>query len=109
MMIAPYYSVNPTGRTGFPPPFVQRVRRLEFPHFFWERLPVPGDEEGSMLRIDHLQPIGHSASACEKTKWRLTKDALDLISDHVDWFMAGRIPAESLLASLRQDYLDLDA
>jgi hypothetical protein len=107
--IAPYYGATQSGgRSGYPPEFVQRVRRIEYPQYVWDRLPIAWDETDSLLRLDHMQPIGQSASTCEKTKWRLSDEALEIMSAWVTWLMEGSPPATSLLASLREDFVALD-
>ncbi len=40
LLVAPYYGGSQDGtRAGFPPAFLDRIRRCEFPQFIWERVP----------------------------------------------------------------------
>lgn len=63
-IIAPYYGgdENTGTRAGFSEAFLERVRRLEYLRFFWDKLPITGSE-GSVLRIDHIQPLGSNYKA----------------------------------------------
>lgn len=101
---APYYGVDEgTGaRAGFPPEFVSRVRHCEYNQFFWDHLPTGGANE-SLLRIEHLQPIGGHYMSLEAQPWRLTDDALAIMDEWLAWHLTGNVPEGGAL----QTVLDL--
>ena len=53
---------------------VERTRHREYPQFFWDQLPISGVEE-SILRLDHLQPIGNHHNAYQLSEYKLNNDA----------------------------------
>lgn len=95
---APYYGVDEgTGtRAGYPPEFVTRVRHCEYNHFFWDMLPIGGVNE-SLLRVEHLQPVGFHHMSLEAQPWRLTDDALVIMDDWLAWHLTGDIPEDGTL------------
>lgn len=102
ILAAPYYGVDQNGRrAGYRPEFVERVRHCEYPQFVWDKLPVAGPDE-SILRLDHLQPLGAHVKACNLTKYRLNEEALQLIDDLLKWMIWGGVEEESLLVLYRQ-------
>ena len=55
----------------------------------------------SILRLDHLQPVGRHANACEATPYCLSNDGLDVLNEWLDWLTTGLIPAEGVLTLIR--------
>jgi hypothetical protein len=56
-LVAPYYGTERTeGRAGWYPPFLSRIRQCEYPQFMLDTL--PGFKTESVLRFDHIQPVG---------------------------------------------------
>lgn len=102
ILIAPYY-----GCAGHPPEFLDRVRRAEYPQFMWEQLPLGSDPEGSLLRMDQIQPVGRSIASCEETDWCLSSEALELLDQWVSWLLVGAPPAGSVLEETREFMLEL--
>lgn len=75
ILVAPYYGTEQDGtRAGWPPALVQRIRWGEYPQYICDRLPLPGSDE-SILRLDHIQPLGSDPTVCDLTDYRLTVDA----------------------------------
>lgn len=107
-IIAPYYGADEStgSRAGFSSAFLDRVRRLEYSRFFWDKLPILGVDE-SILRIDHMQPLGTNYKAWENTSFRLSDDALSFMEEIVQWHMTGEFieTEESLLPSMRRDMM----
>ena len=93
-------------RSGFNAEFVQRVRRCEYPNFLWDKLPVRGAEE-SILRLDHIQPVGRHHETIEVSPYRLGQDALMILDDWLEWLVLGSFSEENLLRGLREDLLEL--
>lgn len=95
---APYYGVDEgTGtRAGYPPEFVKRVRHCEYNQFFWDKLPIGGSNE-SLLRVEHLQPVGFHYMSLEAQPWRLTDDTLAIMDDWLIWHLTGYLPSDGSL------------
>src|SRR5207245_1659934 len=54
----PFYGADAGGtRSGWHPPFVERIRRAEYPQYVWDKLPITGATE-SILRLDHVFALG---------------------------------------------------
>ncbi len=59
---------------------VERTRHREYPQFFWDQLPISGVEE-SILRLDHLQPMGTHHDAYQMSEYKLSDDALEVVDE----------------------------
>jgi hypothetical protein len=102
-LVAPYYGVNQSGkRGGYHAAFVERVRRCEYPQFMWDVLPFAGGEE-SILRLDHIQPIGTHYKAYKPSGYGLCSDAIIVLDELLGWLLRGGVPADSLIAMYRQE------
>ncbi len=102
VLVAPYYGADRSGkRGGWKPEFVQRIRRAEYPQYAWDSLPIPGASE-SILRLDHIQPVGEAAQALELTPHRLTPDAAEVMEEWLAWFRSGELAEGGVLAYFRQ-------
>lgn len=107
MLVAPYYGAGRHGyRAGYRPEFVERVRHCEYPQFVWDHLPFPGGEE-SILRLDHLQPVGTHYAAYKLSGFKLSEAAMEVIDEILSWLVWGGVPADSLVAMYRQEIEDL--
>lgn len=103
VLVAPYYGVERSGkRGGWRPEFVQRIRRATYPQYAWERLPIAGGAE-SILRFDHIQPLGENAQAMEVTPYRLTSDAAEIVEEWLSWFRIGELNEDGVLAYFRAE------
>jgi hypothetical protein len=103
MLVAPYYGVTRNlQRAGYRPEFVERVRHCEYPQYVWDNLPFAGGEE-SILRLDHLQPIGAHYAACKPSGYRLSETAMGVIRELLQWLIWGGVPEDSLVALYRQE------
>lgn len=103
-LVVPYYGVDQAGgrRSGYNPAFVERVRHGSYPQFFWDRLPISGPEE-SMLRLDHLQPIGTHHNSYEFSGFALDGEAMDVIDEFLRWLIWGGVAKDSLFAQYREE------
>jgi hypothetical protein len=106
LLVAPYYGRDEgTGkRAGYTGAFVERVQHCEYPQFFWDKLPVPGSDE-SILRFDHIQPIGHHYKTYALLEYRLGEDALSLFDEWLNWFIYGTVDEENGTLSTVFEYL----
>lgn len=103
VLAAPYYGVDQNGkRAGYKPEFVERVRHCEYPQFVWDCLPITGPNE-SILRLDHLQPIGTHHNSYELSEFRLSDDALEIVDELIRWLIWGGVLEDSLIALYREE------
>ncbi len=108
ILVAPYYGVESThSRGGWPKKLVKRIRRCEYPQYFWDILPVSNSSKESVLRLDQLQPIGHHHDSLEWTKFRLNEEAMELLKDQITWFLWGKLPEDSVFLERREALLAL--
>lgn len=97
LLVAPYYGVDRDGsRAGYNPEFLERVRHVRYPQFFWDKLPIGGPKE-SLLRLDHLQPIGSHYKSFQKTGYKLCNEAIEILDDVFNLYLFDRISEESEL------------
>jgi hypothetical protein len=100
MLVAPYYGAGRNNhRAGYRPEFVERVRHCEYPQFVWDHLPFAGGEE-SILRLDHLQPIGARYAAYKLSGFRLKDTAVEVIDELLSWLVWGGVTPDSLVANV---------
>ena len=102
-LIVPYYSANGTAaRAGWSPELVARIRRCEYPQYFWENLPLPGSSEGSILRFDHALSIGHDPANVVRTGYRLNPDALSVMDEWFAWYLTGALTEAGKIRTARE-------
>jgi len=99
ILVAPFYSVGQKGkRSGYKPQFVEKVRHCEYPQFFWDKLPInSAEDDGSILRLDHLQPIGNHYKSHKICNHMLSPDAMMLLDHMLEWLIFGSLPEISIL------------
>jgi len=99
IIAAPFYGKDEgTGsRSGYTDAFVQRVKACEFPQFFWDKLPCKTGTEESILRFDHMQPVGFHHQNYKIEEYCLSENALELMDEWIGWYMHGRYMAGGLL------------
>lgn len=88
-LVAPYFSVEQQGRSGYAPQFVERIRHAAYSRYFWDVLPGREGHE-SILRFDQVQPVGFHHQAYGHFGYRLSREALCLIDEWMDWIIYGR-------------------
>jgi hypothetical protein len=102
LLVAPFYGGDKDGmRAGWNPEFVTRIRHAEYPQYVWDKLPLPGAEE-SILRLDHVFPVGEDPAGYELKEYRLGEDALALLDEWILWLFTGSLPEQSILADIRR-------
>ena len=106
VFVAPFYGAERGGgRAGFPEEFVSRVRRCDYPQYLWDRLPIGSPPQGSMLRLDHIQPLGRNPNAYESTGHCLSDHALLVLDEWLNWLFEGDLPREAVLHDVRKGLL----
>jgi len=107
LLVAPYYGVEGgEKRAGWKPPLVDRIRRCEFPQYMWDKLPVDG-AEFSILRLDHLQPVGRHHDSYEVTPFCLSQHALGIVDEWLQWMLTGGLDPRGVLMDVREGLLKL--
>ena len=102
ILIAPFYGVGQDGqRAGYNPRFIERVRHFGYPQFLWDKLPP--DNRESLLRLDHLQPIGTGRGSYKLIGYRLGRDALEIVDGLFQWLIWNRLPEDSLIAMFQKE------
>lgn len=102
------YGVDQDGtRAGYNPPLVERIRHAEYGQFFWDKLPTTDGPKESILRFDHLQPIGTNCNSYELTGYRLSDKAMGLIDDWLTWLIWGGVPVDSEIILYRELIADV--
>ncbi|MDP2851832.1 MAG: hypothetical protein Q8O23_00330, partial [Gallionella sp.] len=97
VLVAPYYGVDKDSRrAGYQPDFVERVRHCEYPQFVWDRLPIGGGPDESILRLDHLQPIGALNNSYKLSEFKLSDAALEIIRSGIGRDVMHQLRAEGL-------------
>ena len=108
LLVAPYYGVEADGsRGGWNPEFVARIQRAEYSQYIWDILPIAGSDEGSILRLDHVFPVGADSANWELFNYRLRADALTYLDEWLSWHTTGTLPADGLLAYTRTELAKL--
>jgi hypothetical protein len=104
LLVAPYYGVKEgEGRAGFKPEFVERVRQCEYSRFMWDELPIGGSTTESIMRLDHIQPIGQHHDSIEITNYRLSNEAIAILDEWLDWLITGEFDQDSMLLYFKEN------
>jgi hypothetical protein len=106
IIVAPYYGADKDGRrAGYNQPLVERIRHAEYPQFMVDQLPIGGPKE-SILRLDHIQPIGLHYYAYEHSGYSLSDEAVEnILDDWLIWLFYGGLPPDSLLLDYQKDII----
>jgi hypothetical protein len=102
LLVAPYY-----GAEKWRPQLIERIRRCAYPQFMWDSLPFYKGERASVLRLDHVQPIGNHAESYDLTNYKLAPEALSLVEEHLTWLRTRELPEGALLPDIRESLLGL--
>jgi len=73
-----------------------------------DSLPLSGRAE-SILRFDHMQPIGKHGESYDLTEFALHDDALALVDEYLMWFLMGGFPADGIMNDFREGLGGLDS
>ncbi len=108
ILVAPYYGADEGDkRSGFSDEFVERVKRCEYPHYVWDILPLTNTVRESILRLDHIQPIGRHHDAYEWTDHCLSDEAMLIFDEWLHWLLEDELPEDSVLHGFREALLKL--
>lgn len=109
LLVAPFYGVEAKAekRLGWHEPLVNRIMTVEYPQYHWDVLPTGDEPKGSILRLDHLQPVGAHQRSYEPSGWRLSVRAIEVLAWQFDWLRAGTPePPSAALRELRDVLMD---
>lgn len=105
LLVIPSYGTMPDGkRGGWPPDFVRRIQLCEFPQYILDWLPISRSDEPSVLRLDHIQPVGLHHNSYELTPWVLSDPALEVLDDWLLWLQTGLVPADGVLHMAQEEF-----
>jgi hypothetical protein len=107
VLVAPSYGADEDGRSGYKPELVERIRRCEYPQFMWDLLPIKGQTQESIIRLDQLQPLGKTTTTIEFTNFCLSEEALSYVYEWLEWLMTGTLDEDSKFNEHRDCLLDL--
>ncbi|MFH0810425.1 MAG: hypothetical protein V2A77_08175 [Pseudomonadota bacterium] len=109
VLVVPFYGGDQDGsRAGFSPEFVERIKRIEYPQYIADTLPL-GNLAMSIMRLDHVLAVGCAPSNFELMPHRLSNDALELVLDWFRWLVEGSLPTGSLLEWARSELMKMNA
>lgn len=107
LLVAPYYGgETDSSRAGYHVEFLKCVRRCEFSQFISDILPLGGSKE-SVLRLDHIQPIGKHHDSIEWTEHCLSEDAMEVVDEWITWIITGLLPEDGIIDDVRKAFLKL--
>lgn len=105
LLVIPSYGATPDGtRGGWPSEFVRRIQLCEFPQYILDWLPISTSREPSVLRLDHIQPVGLHYNSYELTPWILSDAALEVLDDWLLWLQMGLVPREGILNMAQEEF-----
>ncbi len=103
ILAAPYYgATRDARRSGYRPELLEQIRHCKYPQFLWDCLPIPGPDE-SILRLDHLQPVGTHHNSYELSGHKLSEDALEVVDELLQWLIRGGVHKDSVIAMYREE------
>ena len=73
----------------------------------WDILPVGAAEQQSILRLDHLMPMGADSANWQVTPHVLSEEAKGFLDEWVSWLITGNLSDESALAYARTELAKL--
>ncbi len=77
-----------------------------YPQFVWDKLPIAGAEE-SIVRLEHIQPVGKHHDSIELTRYRLGEEAIDILDEWLGWLFLGDLDEDSVLYCFRSEIANL--
>jgi hypothetical protein len=70
---------------------------------------IPGAKCESVVRFDHMQPVGRHHDSYQPSEHRLSDDALLLVDEWLTWLKTGVLGEETVLADIRTGLMAEDA
>lgn len=103
LVVAPYYGADRDGsRGGYNDVLLQRIRHAKYPQFMLDSLPIGGPAQ-SVLRFDHIQPVGLHYKSFNHTGFRLSDAAMRyIVADWLYWYLWGDLPEDSIVKGFQE-------
>lgn len=60
------------------------------------------DTSASILRLDHICPIGRHYRAYQLTEYELCPEAIAVLDEWIEWFVTGTLGASGTLRDVRE-------
>ena len=73
----------------------------------WDLLSINGSAEESVMRLDHLQPVGRSEDSMELLDYCLSDDPLLLLDEWLEWLLKGFLETGTIFGELREEPINL--
>ena len=64
------------------------------------------EKKGSIIRLDHMQPVVRNTKSIELTKYCLSEKAMVFVIQWVDWLISGQMDKNSILCETRDFLMD---
>lgn len=109
MLVAPYYGSEQTNlRAGWHGALVERIQRCEYPQYMWEKWPINNPPRESILKFDHIQPLGKHYKSFEMTDYVLCDEALKILNDWFMWLTSNKMSSKGGLYTIRENLLAIN-
>lgn len=103
MSIIPIYGAPQNDhRAGFPPKAVQAIRRITWPQYIWDKLPIDSATTESIMMLSRVMPIGRHHNYYECLPWVLSDAAMALVDEWLAWLHTGEFVEGSELLLYRE-------
>jgi hypothetical protein len=90
VLVAPFYgAASDDKRAGWDKRFVGRIQCGEYCQYAWDVLPMTGKD--SIMRFDHVFPVGGDAANWDDTGFQLTDVAMSVIDEWFSWHLTGTL------------------
>ncbi|MGR3979432.1 hypothetical protein [Pseudoalteromonas sp. 1181_04] len=101
IIVAPYYGIaNSQKRAGYNPLFVERVRHVEYKQFLYDELPHSYGQP-SILRFDHIMPIGAHYKSYKHLGYKLGAEAEKIFTEYLQWNFFGGVHEDSIILAFK--------
>ena len=78
-----------------------------YPQYVWDQLPIGGSDDGSIMRLDQVFPVGADSSNWQLTSYRLSADAMTFIDEWFSWHVTGNLTSGGVLEIARSELAKL--
>lgn len=87
ILVFPFYGIYQDGqRAGYSEIFIERVLHLMCPQFYWDILLISNVSE-SLMRFEHMQPVGSHHNSFVNTGFKLTDFALSVVEEIFQYYL----------------------
>lgn len=102
LVVAPYYGIAKSEkRAGFNPLFIERVRHITYKQFLYDELPHSYGES-SILRLDHILPIGAHTKSYKPLGFSLGPEALQILDEYLQWNLFGGVNPDAFILEFKK-------